>query len=177
VIRPTATHRFQTRPILSLTGLIVLRVVGFFMISIGVLAAYGAIRLRMKLREAHLWPTVTGTILASPLESKTERSPGQKPIKTCAAAIRYAYEVDGKAYESDQVQLGGTSETGRPGSFKRMVEHYDEGQRVQVSYDPADPATATLEPGEAGGILNMAVVAGGFILVGGVVVTMTFVAA
>ena len=54
-----------------------------------------------------------------------------------------------------------------------MVKRYPEGKRVTVYYDRDDPATATLEPGELGGIFNMAMVAGGFILVGGIVVALT----
>jgi hypothetical protein len=34
---------------------------------------------------------------------------------------------------------------------------------IRVYYDPDDPATATLEPGELSGIFSMAMVAGGFI--------------
>jgi hypothetical protein len=151
---------------------IVLRVIGSGAVAIGVLTGYGTIRMRLKARQAHKWPTVPGTIVSSELETGTERH-NHKRITTYAAAIRYAYEVDGKAYESDQIQLGGTSETSQPREFERMVKRYPEGKRVTVYYDRDDPATATLEPGELGGILNMAMVAGGFILVGGIVVALT----
>ena len=152
---------------------IVLRVVGTGIVAFGVFAAYGTIRLRLKNAQAHKWPTVTGTIVSSELESET-KDHDRKPIRTYSAAIRYAYEVGGKAYESDQIQLGGTSETSQPGEFERMVARYPEGKRVTVSYDPDDPATATTEPGELGGIFNMAMVAGGAILVGGILVALTF---
>ena len=152
---------------------IVLRVVGTGIVGIGVLTAYGTVRMRLKTAQAHKWPTVTGTIVSSELESKTEDH-SRKPIRTYGAAIRYAYEVDGKAYESDQIQLGGTSETSQPGEFERMVARYPEGMRVTVYYDPDDPATATIEPGALGGIFNMAMVAGGAILVGGIIVALTF---
>jgi hypothetical protein len=151
---------------------IVLRFVGSGAVAIGVLTAYGTVRMRLKVGQSHKWPTVPGKIVSSELESETERH-NRKPITTYAAAIRYAYEVDGKAYESDQIQLGGTSETSQPGEFERMVKRYPEGKRVTVYYDPDDPATATLEPGELGGIFNMAMVAGGFILVGGIIVALT----
>ena len=152
---------------------IVLRVVGSAAVAIGVFTAYGTVRMRLKAGQSHTWPTVMGTIVSSELESDVNRHPGHKPIETYSAAIRYAYEVGGKAYESDQIQLGGTSETSQPKEFERMVARYPEGKRVKVFYDPADPATATLEPGELGGIFNMAMVAGGFILVGGVIVALT----
>lgn len=152
---------------------IVMRVVGAGMVDIGALAAYGAIRMRLKTAQAHKWPTVTGTIVSSELESETDRHDG-KPMTMYGAAIRYSYQVGGKSYESDSIQLGGTSETSRPGEFERMVARYPKGKSVKVYYDPDDPATATLEPGALGGIFNMAMVAGGFILVGGIVVGLTF---
>ena len=151
---------------------LVLRVVGGGAVALGVFAAYGTVRMRLKVGQALKWPTVPGEITSSEVQSGTERH-HRKPIKTYAAAIRYTYEVDGKAYESDQIQLGGSSETSQPGEFERMVKRYPEGKHVKVYYDPSDPATATLEPGELGGIFNMAMVAGGFILVGGIIVALT----
>ena len=152
---------------------IVLRVVGTGMIGIGAFTAYGSIRMRLKTAQAHQWPTVTGTIVASDLESKIDRNTDRKPIRVYNAAIRYAYTVGGKTYESDQIQLGGTSETSRPEEFERTVARYPEGKRVTVYYDPDDAGTATLEPGAVGGIFNMAMVAGGFVLVGGLLVALT----
>lgn len=151
---------------------LVLRVVGSGAIAIGALTAYATVRMRLKVGQSHKWPTVPGEIVSSELESDIERH-DRKRITTYAAAIRYAYEVDGKTYESDQIQLGGSSETSEPEEFERMVKRYPEGKRVKVYYDPDAPATATLEPGELGGIYNMAMVAGGFILVGGIIVALT----
>lgn len=157
---------------MATTREIVLRFVGSGLIAIGALAAYGAARMRIKVGQSHKWPTVPGEIVSSELEHKSGRHDGKR-ITTYAAGIRYAYEVDGKAYESDQIQLGGSSETSEPEEFERMVKRYPEGKRVKVYYDPTDPATATLEPGELGGIFNMAMVAGGFILVGSVIIALT----
>ena len=148
---------------------VVIRVVGAGIVGIGALTAYGAIRMRRKTAQAHKWPTVTGTIVSSELETETRYHDGKR-IQTYGSAIRYAYEVGGKAYESDQIQLGGTSETSRPGEFERIVARYPEGKRVTVYYDPDDPATATLEPGALGGIFNMAMVAGGAVLVGTILI-------
>lgn len=148
---------------------IVIRVVGIGMVGIGALTAYGALRMRVKTAQAHTWPTVPGTILSSELEADTGYHDGKR-IQTYGAAIRYAYGVGGKTYESEQIQLGGSSETSRPGEFERIVARYPEGKRVTVYYDPDDPATATLEPGALGGIFNMAMVAGGAVLVGAILI-------
>ena len=151
---------------------LVVRAIGAGGIGVGALTAYGTIRLSLKNAQAYKWPTVTGTIVSSLLESDTANLQ-DKPIETYGATIRYAYEVDGKAYESDQIQLGGTSETSQPEAFERLVMRYPEGKRVKVFYEPRDPATATLEPGESVGIFNMAMVAGGFMLTGGILVALT----
>ena len=128
---------------------IVLRVVGTGVVVLGALTAYGTVRMWRKNAQTGNWPTVTGVIVSSELESQTNRHQ-RKPIRTYGAAIRYAYEVEGKSYDSDQVQLGGTSETTESADFERMVARYPEGTRVTVYYDPTDPATATIEPKKPG---------------------------
>ncbi len=153
---------------------IVMRVVGTGMVGIGVFIAYGMVRLRVKTAQALNWPKVTGTIITSELETWTRPRSKGPPIRMFGATIRFAYEVDGKPYESDQVQLGGTRETSLSGEFERLVARYPEGKRVPVHYDPRDPATAVIEPGKLGGIFNMAMVAGGFLLVGAAMIGATF---
>jgi hypothetical protein len=153
---------------------IVMRVAGTGMVGIGVFIAYGAVRMRVKTAQARNWPKVTGTIVASELEARTDPHDG-RPIRMFGATIRFAYEVGGKTYESDQVQLGGTHETSISGEFERLVAGYPKGKRVPVYHDPRDPATAILEPGKLGGIFNVAMVAGGFVLVGAAMVGATFI--
>jgi hypothetical protein len=152
---------------------IVLRIVGTGLIGIGAFAAYGTVRMRLKTAQAHRWPTAAGTITSSEVETETGDH-DERRVRLHSAAITYTYEVGGKSYESDQIELGGTRETNRPGEFERLVARYPMGKRVTVYYDPDDPATATLEPGALGGIFNMAMVAGGFVLVGGILVALTF---
>lgn len=106
---------------------IVLRAVGGGAVAIGVLTAYGTVRMRLKVGHSHKWPTVPGTIVSSELGRETERH-HRKPITTYAAAIRYAYEVDGKAYESDQIQLGGTSENQPAGRIRADGQTLSRGQ-------------------------------------------------
>jgi hypothetical protein len=155
--------------VVARTGEIVIGVVGAGLVGIGALVAYGTIRMRLKNKQAHTWPTARGTILSSDLESEVKQHDG-KPIKTYGAAIRYTYEVGGKTYGSDQIQLGGTRETSDPDEFEQAVARYPVGKRVTVYYDPTDPGIATLEPGASAGIFNMAMVGGGFVLVGAILI-------
>jgi hypothetical protein len=155
------------------TAEILIRVVGSGLVGIGALVAYGTIRMRLKNKRAHTWPTVRGTILSSEVESEVKRH-DNRPIETYGAAVRYSYEVRGKTYESDQIQLGGTRETSDPDEFEQTVARYPAGKRVTVYYDPTDPGIATLEPGASGGIFNMAMVGGGFLLVGAILLSLSF---
>jgi hypothetical protein len=152
---------------------IVMHVAGTGMVGIGAFIAYGAIRMRVKAMQARNLPKVTGTIVTSELETRTERN-GGKPIRMYGATVRYSYEVGGQIFESDQVQLGGTRDTSLSGEFQRLVARYPKGKRVPVHYDPRDPATAVIEPGETGGIFNVAMVAGGFAFVGAAMIVATF---
>lgn len=154
------------------TGEIVVCAVGAGLVMLGLLIAYATVRMYRKNRYAHGWPKVTGTIVASDLDVNLIYR-NDKSVRTYGAAIRYSYFVGGKAYESDQIQLGGRSETSEPEEYEKAVARYPAGKRVTVYYDPGDPATATLEPGATGGIRNMAFVGGGFVLVGAVLMTLT----
>ena len=58
--------------IMATTVEIVLRVVGSGAVAIGVLTAYGTVRMRLKIGQSHKWPTVPGKIVSSELESETE---------------------------------------------------------------------------------------------------------
>jgi hypothetical protein len=158
------------------TGLLVLRVVAVLIIGVGLVALYGAARLYVRNKSAHKWPTVPGTILHSSFESRRVKGADDKRTVVHRADILYTYEVNGKVYESEQVQLGGTSETSIASGHKRRADKYVDGAQVKVYYDPTDPGMATLEPGETGGIVNLAIVGGGFVLVGTIVIVLSIIA-
>jgi hypothetical protein len=51
------------RLVMARTAEIVIRVIGSGAVGIGALIAYGTIRMRLKNKQAHTWPTARGTIL------------------------------------------------------------------------------------------------------------------
>ena len=154
------------------TGEMVLCGVAIAMMALGVLILWGTLRVRAKNRQSSRWPTAVGTITESELSSRISIDDGRRTTMY-GASIRYTYTVAGKTYETDQVQLGGSSESNRPQSYQGIVDRYAVGKQVTVFYDPQDAGNATLEPGATGGVFNMAMVGGGFVLVGGVIAALT----
>ncbi len=81
------------------------------------------------------WPTTTGTI------TKVER---YKRLFRSLPRVGYNYSVEGKAYDSERLSFA----TGyRPKEVEEILGRYSVGQSVPVSYLPAKPTEAVLEPG------------------------------
>ena len=81
------------------------------------------------------WPTTIGTI------TKVER---YKRLFRWLPRIGYSYSVDGKNYDSEHLSFA----TGyRPKEVDEILSRYSVGQSVPVSYLPAKPSEAVLEPG------------------------------
>ena len=79
------------------------------------------------------WPSVAATIVSSGMEPDNDGTPWAK--------IRFAYRIDGVAYESSNL-----------GYFFRwayadraLVAKYPAGSRVTVYYDPEAPERSVLE--------------------------------
>jgi Protein of unknown function (DUF3592) len=146
---------------------IVMQVLGGGLIAIGAFVAYGTLRTRVKTTTSRRWPTVTGAVIVSEVAARPERNASGRPTKVYRADIQYQYQVSGESFTSETVALGGSIETSSRGRFDAQVARYPVGRKVRVYYDPSDPATAILEPGELGGVFNMMMVALGFLVVGG----------
>lgn len=138
--------------------------VGLVFLAIGAFLLYRMVVLRQKNRASLGWPKTTGTITESRVESYTSLEKGRRRTRY-RARISYTYDVAGKAYTSDQVRFGGFSESNFPGSLQKVVDQYVVGRQGPVSYDPADPATATLQPGASGGITAYGFIGGVFVVI------------
>lgn len=104
------------------------------------------------------WPAVRGRVLASEVGESRRSSAGV----TYYAAIRYAYEVEGRQFESDRVAVDGTV-TPDPAPARAFVASYPVGREIEVHYDPADPGHSAVNPGPSLGPL-VAVACGLFLL-------------
>ena len=144
-----------------------MQILGGGLFAIGAFIAYGTVRTRVKTATSRSWPTVTGSVIVSEVTVSSQRNSSNQPIKLYGTDIQYDYQVGGQSFTGNSVTLGGTIETNKRGRNDALVARYPCGRKVRVYYDPSDPATAILEPGELGGVFNMMMVALGFLLVGG----------
>jgi hypothetical protein len=87
------------------------------------------------------WQTTTGRVL----KSRVEVSSGGDSTSV-SPRVHYAYDVNGRAYQSDQIQAGdkimaiGTSQ-----NAYATVDRYPEGAIVTVYYNPLNPQESALE--------------------------------
>ncbi len=93
------------------------------------------------------WPTTAGVIVMS-----GEESAGESTDSAAYARFVYQYDVDGATHFNNlrrfaQVEGGSAEEAAR------IAEVYRKGAGVKVSYFPADPDIAVLEPGNSGASL------------------------
>lgn len=92
-------------------------------------------------RRALSWPTTSGRVLRSALKISRDAEGETRSVE-----VRYAYEVDGRAYESSRIAFGYAGGLGTEYQM-RIHEKLPEGARVAVRYDPANPKRATLSAG------------------------------
>ena len=99
------------------------------------------------------WPTAPGIITESSLQSKY--NPADRRERSLSVRITYRYPVNGTFYTNDVVSYG-------QGYFENeytQVRLHPQGSRVDVHYDPGNPARAVLDTG-AGLVPLLALLAG-----------------
>ena len=102
------------------------------------------------------WPSVEGKIIKSELQTISASGPGPRSDRLLLN-IRYEYRIDGRLYLGSRVNFG--SNTGFRWALRNQLAKYRSGSTHLVHYDPADPATATLETGPSWFLLLMALIA------------------
>jgi hypothetical protein len=98
--------------------------------------------------QAAKWPVAAGRIDASGLRAiKTrDRFESYRPWRTVfKSRVAYSYGVAGQRYSGDRVAFGATVTASLPGLVGGLAARYVEGGKVDVHYDPANPASAVLE--------------------------------
>jgi hypothetical protein len=128
----------------------ILLVIDVVIMGIGarnVVRAYGSLR----------WPRVPGVVARS--ESGTETVFNDREVLTrrdylqdgyatmYVAHIRFGYSVRGQNYSTDQLHFGQTVSSGNSSEAQLRLFKYPLGSAVTVSYNPANPSIATVEPG------------------------------
>lgn len=102
------------------------------------------IRARWQVSGARNWPSTTGRVLSSDMESRRVRS-GNGYSTSHYAVVMYEYMVDGQRYQSNRLTLGTPLGTSFTSGVQKKLALYPVGSRVQVYYDPEDPTEAVLE--------------------------------
>ncbi len=115
--------------------------------GVGLFAAGGYAYLRGQATLS--WPRAKAEILAARVELRegVRRDMGHTVrTETASFHVRYRYRALGRDYEGGGVE---PYDFGMQNSAKSrgQGEAYSPGQRVEVAYDPADPAVSYLEPG------------------------------
>jgi hypothetical protein len=100
----------------------------------------------LEARQSQSWLSTEGLITKSDVVVKVKRvgklGKNSRKRKTRRASIEYQYQVDGIKYHSHRVTFGMVE------SADELVAEYPNHKRVIVYYDPSDPSSAVLIPGE-----------------------------
>lgn len=121
------------------------------MIACSVIAwtAFGAIRENeSNIRNADAstsWPTIMGRVTETRLSAIR---PQKSKTTDYKAIVEYTYSVNGQSYEGNRIRFGAEGENTRE-SQQAILDRFPTGSRVDVVYDPANPASATLLTGRA----------------------------
>jgi hypothetical protein len=122
------------------------------MVGIGVVLLVFGVYMGVQGERSRNWPIAPGIITESYVQSNDSLT-GRRQ-RSRSARITYRYPVDGKAYNGDVISYG-------KGFFDgeyMQVGRYPQGSRVDVHYDPKNPARAVLDPG-AGAVSGLALLA------------------
>lgn len=104
---------------------------------------YGAILVQD--RRTKKFPATIGTVLGTQLDSKDYSDPDGAGGVQYRGLVHYAYSINGRSYESRRVRV--SNMYGSLASTQKFLSQYRPGQKINVYYDPANPAYAVLLTG------------------------------
>jgi hypothetical protein len=123
------------------------------MVGIGAVLLVFGVYMGVQGERSRNWPVAPGIITESSVQS--HYGPTGRRNRSRSARITYRYAVNGKFYTNDVISYG-------KDFFENeytQVRLYAQGSRVEVRYDPGNPARAVLDPG-AGVVPLLALLAG-----------------
>jgi hypothetical protein len=94
---------------------------------------------------SHNWPETKGIVLSSEQFNYREVQGSQRTIATYG--IRYRYEVDGRAYESDRINAGLLKSTSQLDPQLMIQQYGNAGDSIRVFYNPRFHSDALLAHG------------------------------
>jgi hypothetical protein len=126
-----------------------------FFVSVGaILIRKGNRYLRMAAAAAQ-WPVVTGKVISTDVVKRIDRSQ-DGPSTVFVPQVHYVYHADGASRDGRVIRLG-LEHRGYPREqqARELLARYSVGSKVEVRYDPQNPAIAVLELGQVGGGSNL----------------------
>lgn len=129
----------------------------------GLLGLYFVVSDYRQASAALQWPKATGTVISSAAQAQRRLVSGRggTTVKVWSPAIEFSYRVAGQDYHGARIAFG-AAVSGSKEWADAIVARYRPSQSVVVSYDPANPAIAVLEPRVAFKWGSLAIVAGCF---------------
>jgi hypothetical protein len=89
------------------------------------------------------WPTIPAVVVSSERKA-SESSDGSSSVE---AVVLARYQVNGREYTTDRQRFGVIFGSGDTSVAELQRLRYPPGGQIRVSYDPARPELATIEPG------------------------------
>ena len=119
----------------------------------------------LKAQKSRSWPTASGTVLDSGMESHQSRDDDGDIKTTYGATIQYKYTVDGQEFVGDRRTFSNVR-TSSVRNTEKILERYPRGSSVDVFYDPDDPSSSVLESGVGAATYILLLVPIGFLVFG-----------
>ena len=117
-------------------------VVCLIFIGIGLFLFIRGLALYRRAKESSHWLYVKGQVAATELDRKSDGEGGWEYYPM----ITYTYSIDGQQYESQRIIFGGPVGTSKFLAEEELSRYWP-GKKVNVYYDPEDPAQTVLAPG------------------------------
>ncbi len=122
----------------------------------GLWLAGSALRDFLMERASRHWPSIQGEIVSATIRERVSTATRGTPATYYQPKIEYAYTVKGKHLTASRIAFGGEGITFSSHEEADVVTYkYPPGERVQVYYNPAHPATAVLEPAQVRNVFPM----------------------
>ena len=112
----------------------------------GLLVCYFGVVFTRMVRQAQRWPTTPGRITAAGVDAYRVWSRRNRLRTHFKPAVQYSYQVNGREYSGDRVNIGVVVSGTMPGLARRLAAKYPVGSEVNVYYNPASPGDSVLNP-------------------------------
>ena len=133
-----------------------------FVITGAVILFFG-VRQMQRANASQTWPSVPGVVTVAELGKQISNNGNDST--SYRADISYDYVVDDTSYINSAIQFGQVSSSD-PSVARAVLKRYEVGKRVDVYYNPANPAQAVLEPGMRGSTWFLPIFGAIFLLAG-----------